>query len=163
MSWSSAAQFPHIDDVNINLTDVAFASSRIFTLSTFGSAIQALDRLGIQRRHRVPVTSPPQPPDRVARGRFFPSKDRPHWYRNPRLFTESGRELIKPRSRAAEPVLRRSYESSALRAARTYAERARRPLNCKCPSWVSLRSTQATTLRPLLPQRERRALLLEVQ
>jgi len=26
---------PYIDDVNINLTAVAFASSRIFTLSTF--------------------------------------------------------------------------------------------------------------------------------
>jgi hypothetical protein len=63
-----AAQFPHIDDVNINLTGVAFASSRIFTPSTFGSAIQARGHLGqyrgIRRSHRVPVTSP-QPPDRV--------------------------------------------------------------------------------------------------
>jgi hypothetical protein len=59
---------PYIDDVNINLTGVAFASSRIFTLSTFGSgntrARLSRPASGTQRRHRVPVTSP-QPPDRV--------------------------------------------------------------------------------------------------
>jgi hypothetical protein len=38
----------HIDDVNVHLTGVAFAGSRIFTLSTFGSAIQARGLLGQQ-------------------------------------------------------------------------------------------------------------------
>jgi hypothetical protein len=60
-----AAPFPYIDDVNINLTGLAFASSRMFTPSIFGSAIHA-----IQTRTGHPTLpsrsrSPPQPPDRV--------------------------------------------------------------------------------------------------
>src|SRR5258706_13408253 len=76
------AQFLYIDDVNINLTSVAFASRPIFTPSTFWSAIQARSSRptsGIQPRHRVPVTSPqpPNPPTGSARGRFFTSRNRP--------------------------------------------------------------------------------------
>src|SRR5262252_3943831 len=60
---------PHIDDVNINLTGVAFASSRIFTLSTFGTAIQARGHFGHYRISNVAIASrspPPNPlPDRV--------------------------------------------------------------------------------------------------
>src|SRR5215467_3611971 len=75
---------PYIDDVNINLTGVAFASSRIFTLSTFGSAIQARGHLGQHRAFNVAIASrspPPSPPTGFARGRFFTSKDRPHCHR----------------------------------------------------------------------------------
>src|SRR5262249_25106116 len=57
-----AAQFPYIDDVNINLTGVAFASSRIFTLSTFGSAIQARAHLGRYRASNVAIASRSPPP-----------------------------------------------------------------------------------------------------
>ena len=60
----------HIDDVNVHLTGVAFAGSHIFTLSTFGSAIQARGRLGQQRTSSlqldsaIPVTTP-EPPGRA--------------------------------------------------------------------------------------------------
>jgi len=76
---------PYIDDVNINLTGVAFASSRIFTLSTFGSAIHARGHLGQHRAFNVAIASrspPPSPPTGFARGRFFTSKNRPHCHRN---------------------------------------------------------------------------------
>jgi hypothetical protein len=80
-----AAQFPYIDDVNINLTGIAFASSHIFTLSTFGSAIQTRGYLGQYRASNVAIasrSSPPNPPTGFARGRFFTSKSRPHCHRN---------------------------------------------------------------------------------
>src|SRR5262249_18192610 len=74
------------------------------------SAIQARDHLCLYRASNVAIASrspPPSPPTGFARGRFFTSKDRPHCHRNPRLFTESGRELVDyddPFSR--DPVIR---------------------------------------------------------
>src|SRR5262245_24321942 len=69
---------PYIDDVNINLTGVTFASSRIFTLSTFGSAIQARGHVGQYRASDVAIASrspTPSPPTGCARGRFFASEE----------------------------------------------------------------------------------------
>src|SRR5262249_21980850 len=80
-----AVQFPNIDDVNINLTGVAFASTHIFTLSTFGNAIQARGHVGQYRASDVAIASrspPPSPPTGFARGRLFTSKSRPHCHRN---------------------------------------------------------------------------------
>jgi hypothetical protein len=65
------AAYSNIDDVNIRLTGVAFAGSRIFTLSIFGSAIKTRGRLRQQHPASpsqldpaIPVTSP-DPPDRA--------------------------------------------------------------------------------------------------
>jgi hypothetical protein len=62
---------PYIDDVNIYLTGVAFAGRRIFTPSTFGSAIQTRGRLSQHRASNIAIAirfrdpGHPQPPNRV--------------------------------------------------------------------------------------------------
>jgi len=48
---------PYIDDVNIHLTGVAFAGSRIFTLSTFDGAIQTRGRLGQHRASNIAIAT----------------------------------------------------------------------------------------------------------
>src|SRR5262249_34837200 len=80
-SWSSLL-IPYIDDVNINLTDVALAGRCIFTLSIFGSAIQTRGSLGRLRASNIAIADsaipvPPTPRTGFARGRFFTSKNRP--------------------------------------------------------------------------------------
>jgi hypothetical protein len=75
---------PYIDDVNIYLTDVAFAGKRIFTPSTFGSAIQTRGRLSQHWASNIAIATrfrdlghPPTPRTGFARGRLFTSKSRP--------------------------------------------------------------------------------------
>jgi len=89
---------PYIDDVNINLTGVAVAGRRIFTLSTFGSAIQTRGRLGQHRATNLAIATrfrdpghpqPPEPGSRAAGS--SPRRTGRIATATPRLFIESRR------------------------------------------------------------------------
>src|SRR5262249_1506444 len=73
-SWSSLL-ISYIDDVNIYLTGVALAGRRIFTPSTFGSAIQPQGRPGQHRATNLAIATRfrdpghPQPPRHRVRAR----------------------------------------------------------------------------------------------
>src|SRR5262249_58530483 len=86
------------DDVNINLTGVAVAGRRIFTLSTFGSAIQTRGRLGQHRATNLAIATrfrdpghpqPPEPGSRAAGS--SPRRTGRIATATPRLFIESRR------------------------------------------------------------------------
>src|SRR5262249_26140385 len=74
-----------------------FACLRSFVARSSFCPGHRLGRLGQYRASNVVIASPsppPSPPTRFARRPVLTSKDRPHCHRNPRLFTESGRELV---------------------------------------------------------------------
>jgi len=111
----------NIDNVNIDLTGVVFASSRIFTLSILGSAIQARGHLGQYRASNIAIASrspPPSPPTGFARGRFFTSKDRPHCHRLAIARTDQPRHVERTHlsSRLVSPTERpsSSFQSDVL-------------------------------------------------
>jgi hypothetical protein len=95
--------FPYIDDVNIRLTGVAFAASRIFTLSTFGTQYKrefvsvsiGASNIAIATKFRDPGHLSPDPPTGFARGRFFTSKSRPQrWHRTVRSEWRDGYRIV---------------------------------------------------------------------
>ena len=117
---------PYIDDVNIHLTGIAFAGSRIFTLSALGGAIQVRGRLG-RRASYIAITTrfrdpgpppPPHPPDRVRARPVLPLEE-PAATLPPQLTIE----LIEP---ASLRTFSRSYARSQLCCLRLRP----RPENC---------------------------------